>query len=140
MTATTRKWKDIPLFKRVSDEEWNDYRWQLRNRLSTVEDFEQLLNMTSEQRKDLEACMGKFRVAVTPYYASLMDPDDPKCPVRMQGVPSTAEMVVIDAGASSTGCAIFEATSTCASEATGSRAASGVRSPATTVTSVTNGA
>jgi lysine 2,3-aminomutase len=92
--AAIRNWKDIPLFKGVTDDEWNDYRWQLRNRLSTVEDFEKLLNMTPEQHKDLEACMGKFRVAVTPYYASLMDPDDPKCPVRMQGVPSPLELVV----------------------------------------------
>jgi len=90
----TRNWKDIPLFKGVSDEEWNDWRWQLRNRLSTVEDFEQTLNMTDGQRADLQACMGKFRVAVTPYYASLMDPDDPRCPVRMQGVPSPLELVV----------------------------------------------
>jgi lysine 2,3-aminomutase len=90
----TRNWKDIPLFKGVSDEEWNDWRWQLRNRLSTTEDFEQTLNMTDGQRADLQACMGKFRVAVTPYYASLMDPDDPKCPVRMQGVPSPLELVV----------------------------------------------
>ena len=90
----TRNWKDIPLFKGVSDEEWNDWRWQLRNRLSTVEDFERTLNMTDGQRADLQACMGKFRVAVTPYYASLMDPDDPKCPVRMQGVPSPLELVV----------------------------------------------
>ena len=38
--------------------------------------------------------MGKFRVSVTPYYASLMDPDDAGCPVRMQGVPTPAELVV----------------------------------------------
>ena len=38
--------------------------------------------------------MGKFRVSVTPYYASLMDPDDPNCPVRMQGVPTPAELIV----------------------------------------------
>ena len=90
----SRSWKDIPLFKGVSDEEWNDWRWQLRNRLSTVADFERVLHMTDGQRQDLQACMGKFRVAVTPYYASLMDPDDPKCPVRMQGVPSPLELVV----------------------------------------------
>jgi len=94
MTATIRNWKEIPLFQGVSDEEWNDYRWQLRNRLTSVEDFDKLLNMTDEQRKDLLACMGKFRVAVTPYYASLMDPDDPRCPVRMQGIPTPAELIV----------------------------------------------
>ncbi len=92
--TTTRHWKEIARFKDVSAEEWNDYHWQLANRLTTIADFEQVLNLTAEQRADLEACMGKFRVSVTPYYASLMDPDDPHCPVRMQAVPTPAELVV----------------------------------------------
>jgi lysine 2,3-aminomutase len=86
--------KDIPRFKGVSDADWNDYKWQLRNRLTTTEDFESVLNLTDAQRRDLEACMGKFRVSVTPYYASLMDPDDATDPVRMQGVPTPAELVI----------------------------------------------
>jgi lysine 2,3-aminomutase len=86
--------KDIPLFKHVSDTDWNDYRWQLRNRLTTTDDFAQVLNLTETQRRDLDACMGKFRVSVTPYYASLMDPDDDHDPVRMQAVPTPAELVV----------------------------------------------
>ena len=86
--------KDIPRFKDVSDADWGDYKWQLRNRLTTTEDFESVLNLTDAQRKDLDACMGKFRVSVTPYYASLMDPDDPTDPVRMQGVPTPAELVI----------------------------------------------
>src|SRR5450759_1230014 len=90
----TRSFKDIPLFKDVTGEEWNDYRWQLRNRLTTTADFDRVLNFTDQQRADLDACMGKFRVSVTPYYASLMDPDDPSCPVRMQGVASPAELVI----------------------------------------------
>ena len=84
--------KDIPRFKDVSDADWSDYKWQLRNRLTTTEDFEDVLNLTDAQRKDLDACMGKFRVSVTPYYASLMDPDDSTDPVRMQGVPTPAEL------------------------------------------------
>lgn len=90
----TGSFKDIPLFKDVTEEEWNDYHWQLRNRLTTTTDFDQVLNFTDQQRADLDACMGKFRVSVTPYYASLMDPDDPSCPVRMQGVASPAELVI----------------------------------------------
>jgi lysine 2,3-aminomutase len=86
--------KDIPLFKDVTDEQWNDYHWQLRNRLTTTEDFAQVLDLTDQQRADLDACMGKFRVSVTPYYASLMDPADSGCPVRMQGVPTPAELIV----------------------------------------------
>jgi lysine 2,3-aminomutase len=86
--------KDIPRFKDVSDADWSDYKWQLRNRLTTTEDFEDVLNLTDAQRRDLDACMGKFRVSVTPYYASLMDPDDSTDPVRMQGVPTPAELVI----------------------------------------------
>jgi len=86
--------KDIPRFKDVSNADWNDYKWQLRNRLTTTEDFEDVLALTDAQRRDLDACMGKFRVSVTPYYASLMDPDDPTDPVRMQGVPTPAELVI----------------------------------------------
>jgi lysine 2,3-aminomutase len=54
----TRSFKDIPLFKDVTEEEWNDYRWQLRNRLTTTSDFDQVLNFTDQQRADLDACMG----------------------------------------------------------------------------------
>jgi len=86
--------KDIPRFKDVSDADWSDYKWQLRNRLTSTEDFESVLDLTDAQRKDLDACMGKFRVSVTPYYASLMDPGDPTDPVRMQGVPTPAELVI----------------------------------------------
>ena len=86
--------KDIPRFKDVGDADWNDYRWQLRNRLTTTDDFAGVLNLTDAQRRDLDACMGKFRVSVTPYYASLMDPDDATDPVRMQGVPTPAELVI----------------------------------------------
>jgi lysine 2,3-aminomutase len=85
---------DIPLFKDVSDGDWNDWHWQVRHRLTTTDDFAQVLDLTDKQRADLDACMGKFRVAVTPYYASLMDPDDETCPVRVQGVPSPLELVV----------------------------------------------
>jgi lysine 2,3-aminomutase len=92
--TTSRHWKQIPRFKDVGDEQWNDWHWQVRNRLADVEDFDQVLHLDNKQRADLHACMGKFRVAVTPYYASLMDPDDPDCPVRVQGVPSTKELIV----------------------------------------------
>ena len=90
----TRSYNDIPRFKDVTEAEWNDYHWQLRNRLHTTDDFAGVLNLSDQQRADLDACMGRFRVSVTPYYASLMDPDDPACPVRMQGVPSPAELVI----------------------------------------------
>jgi len=85
----TRNWKDIPYFKNVTDAQWNDWHWQVENRLTTVEQIEQVVNLTDEERKQIKE--GGFRVGITPYYASLMDPDDPHCPVRMQAVPVAAE-------------------------------------------------
>lgn len=87
-----RNWKDIPLFKDVTDEQWNDWHWQVANRLSTVEEIAQVVNLTEKEKEDIEKVMGGFRVGITPYYASLMDPDDPRCPVRMQAVPTLLEM------------------------------------------------
>ena len=89
-----RERRQIPLFKDVTDAQWNDWRWQMRSRLTTVEDFAQVVDLDERQRADLEACLGKFRVSVTPYYASLMDPDDPCDPVRAQAMPTPAELVI----------------------------------------------
>ena len=86
-----RNWKDIPLFKDVTDEQWNDWHWQVANRLDSVEAIKQVINLTPEEEADITKVMSGFRVGITPYYASLMDPDDASCPVRMQAVPTLAE-------------------------------------------------
>lgn len=79
-------WENVPLTQ------WNDWRWQLSHRLNTVEDFEAVINLTGEERAGLTAS-GLFRVDVTPYFASLMDPDDPNCPIRRQIMPTARELV-----------------------------------------------
>src|SRR5574344_1287443 len=86
-----RNWKDIPLFKDVTDEQWNDWHWQVANRLDTVDKIKQVVNLTAQEEADITKVMDGFRVGITPYYASLMDPDDPRDPVRMQAVPTLAE-------------------------------------------------
>ena len=93
----TRNWKDIPLFKDVTEEQWNDWHWQVENRLTTLEDIKAVVNLTAEEEAEIAKVIGGFRVGITPYYASLMDPDDPMCPVRMQAVPTLAEMHRSDA-------------------------------------------
>jgi lysine 2,3-aminomutase len=79
-------WADVP------DEQWMNWRWQMSHRLNTVQELEQVINLTDSERKALNA-KGLFRVDVTPYFASLMDPNDPNCPVRKQVVPTAQEMV-----------------------------------------------
>ena len=84
------------IWKGMGEAEWNDWRWQLTHRLNTIEDFAQVIRLTPEEMAGLSA-PGHFRVDVTPYFASLMDPDDPNCPIRRQVVPTIHEMVPFEA-------------------------------------------
>ncbi|MGD9963247.1 MAG: KamA family radical SAM protein, partial [Thermoplasmata archaeon] len=86
-----RAYKDIPLWKDVKPEEWNDWKWQLRNRITTVEQLKQVINLTPEEESGVKESLKVLRMAITPYFATLMDPDDPHCPVRMQAVPTIKE-------------------------------------------------
>lgn len=76
----------------VSPEVWRDWRWQMRQRIERPSDLEALVRLTDDERQALEATRGVFRWSVTPYYASLMDPDDPACPIRRQVVPTMGEL------------------------------------------------
>ncbi len=75
-----------PLWASVPDEQWNDWRWQLSHRVNDLAEIEQILNLTDEERDGLSA-PDKFRVDVTPYFISLIDPDDPNDPIRRQVIP-----------------------------------------------------
>jgi lysine 2,3-aminomutase len=80
----------------VSHDQWNDWRWQLSHRLNTVEEFQQVIRLTPEEIAGLSA-PGRFRVDVTPYFASLMDPVDPNCPIRRQVIPTQHEIEPFEA-------------------------------------------
>jgi len=82
-------WQD--LFPGVAEAEWRDWRWQHRNALRTAGDLARLVRLTDAERRGLELAEDRFRVAVTPYYMSLVDPTHPFCPVRMQAIPVAAE-------------------------------------------------
>lgn len=83
-------WQDVP------DEKWNDWRWQMSNRLNTYDELKQVLNLTDSEKKALETD-GLFRVDITPYFASLMDPNDVHCPVRRQIIPTDREITPFQA-------------------------------------------
>ena len=70
-----------------------DWRWQLANRITTAGELEKIISLSAEEKEDIEKCLGSFRMAVTPYYASLMDRYDRNCPIRLQAVPSLKETV-----------------------------------------------
>src|SRR5947209_2819393 len=73
---------------------WNDWRWQMRHRLTRLEQFERLLDLTEAERRGMLLASEKFSVAVTPEFATLIDPHDPGCPIRLQVVPTESELLV----------------------------------------------
>jgi lysine 2,3-aminomutase len=80
-----------PIYANVPDEKWNSWRWQLSNRINTVEEFEKVFPLTENERKALSTA-NLFRVEITPYFISLIDPLDPHDPIRRQVVPTASEM------------------------------------------------
>ncbi|HPH94667.1 MAG TPA: lysine 2,3-aminomutase [Anaerolineaceae bacterium] len=81
-----------PAYADVPDEKWNDWRWQLSHRLNSLEDFEKVLTLSESERRALGS-QNLFRVDVTPYFVSLIDPDDPNDPIRKQVIPTADEIV-----------------------------------------------
>lgn len=84
--------KRAPIYKDVPDEQWNNWRWQLSNRLNSVEEISKVLTLTEHEINALSA-PHLFRVDITPYFISLINPDDPYDPVRKQVIPTDSEMV-----------------------------------------------
>ncbi|BDG01823.1 KamA family radical SAM protein [Anaeromyxobacter oryzae] len=78
-------------FPHATDAEWRDWRWQQRHALTSAEALGRVVPLTDAERRGLALAEGRSRIAVTPYYASLMDPDHPSCPVRMQVIPAPGE-------------------------------------------------
>ena len=84
-------YKNMSIWKNVSEEQWNDWRWQISNRITTLEELEQVINLTDEEREGVKKALKYLRMAITPYYATLMDVDNYDCPIRRQGVPTIYE-------------------------------------------------
>lgn len=78
-------WADVP------DELWDDWKWQLANRLNTLDDLQQIVHLTESEIQGMSA-QDKFRVDITPYFASLIDPDNSDCPIRKQVIPQGREL------------------------------------------------
>jgi len=85
--------ESVPSFwKNVSEREWNDWRWQLRHRITTLEQLKEILELTPEEAEGIKHSKGRLALAVTPYFASLMDPVNPNCPIRRQAIPRVEEL------------------------------------------------
>ncbi|MBU3210266.1 lysine 2,3-aminomutase [Clostridium algidicarnis] len=85
------------LFKDIPDELWNDWKWQLKNRIETLEELKKYIPLTPEEEEGVKKCLGSLRMAITPYYLSLIDPNDSNDPIRKQAIPTGAEVHRSDA-------------------------------------------
>ena len=79
------------LFPEVTDEQWNDWKWQVKNRIETLEDLKKYVKLTAEEEEGVRKTLSTLRMAITPYYLSLIDPNDPHDPVRRQCIPTALE-------------------------------------------------
>lgn len=84
-------YKRIPLYANVKSEEWNDWHWQMRHNIKDVETLAQVLPLAEKEKSDIAEVLKRFRMAITPYYASLIDPANPVDAVRLQAVPRLPE-------------------------------------------------
>jgi lysine 2,3-aminomutase len=77
--------------KQQAGENWSDWKWHLRNRIETLDDLSGLLELNTEEIEGIKKEHGRLRMGITPYFASLIDPKDPGCPLRRQVVPRIEE-------------------------------------------------
>lgn len=76
----------------ASKEEWDDWRWQLRNRITNIEGLKSILKLTEEEESQIRESLRYLKMSITPYYASLIDPYNPLDPIRLQSVPTVLEL------------------------------------------------
>jgi lysine 2,3-aminomutase len=75
----------------IRDEDWRDWGWQMRHRIRDVDALARWVEPTEDEAAAVAALADRFHFVITPYYAALMDPGDPDCPIRRQVVPRMAE-------------------------------------------------
>ncbi|MBF0385776.1 MAG: KamA family radical SAM protein [Candidatus Omnitrophica bacterium] len=93
INLTRKESRFISLYEEATALDWEDWRWQLKNRITTEEQLSKIINLTDEEKAGIDGCGKKLKMAITPYFASLMDPKNPNCPIRMQCVPRGAELI-----------------------------------------------
>ncbi len=82
------EWAGVPV------EQWRDWRWQMRNRLTDLEDLEERMELSEEEREGCLLARNKLSMAITPYFFNLLDREDPECPIRRQVIPRADELRV----------------------------------------------
>ena len=81
-------------FPDVSNQHWNDWRWQIRNRLTTLGDLEKIIRLSEDEKSAIMSHKGSLPLSITPYYASLLDRDNPDQALRKCVIPVNSEFSI----------------------------------------------
>ena len=92
-TVNTRK----KFFPDVTDEQWNDWTWQVKNRIEKLDDLKKYVKLSPEEEEGVKETLKTLRMAITPYYFSLIDMKSDRCPIRKQAIPTIQEIHQSDA-------------------------------------------
>lgn len=94
VTKRISDYQQISLYKDVNPLEWEDWHWQIKQRICTKEELAQVVKLTPEEEEGIKRASGRLSLAITPYWVTLIDPEDPDCPLRRQAVPVAGEFIV----------------------------------------------
>ncbi|MDD5196689.1 MAG: KamA family radical SAM protein [Candidatus Omnitrophica bacterium] len=89
-----RDYQQIAIYKDVNPLDWEDWHWQIKNRICTKEALTQVINLTPDEDKGIDKAKGRLSMAITPYWGTLLDPEDAGCPLRRQAVPVIQESII----------------------------------------------
>jgi len=94
ITRRARDYQQIALYKDVNPLDWEDWHWQIKNRICTKDALAQIIKLTSNEEKGIDKARGRLSMAITPFWGTLLDPEDENCPIRRQAVPVAEEFIV----------------------------------------------
>jgi lysine 2,3-aminomutase len=86
-----RSYKTIKRWENVTEAEWQSWEWQVRNRITKLEELKEIISLTPDEEEGIQKSLEILRMGITPYYAMLMDENDSHCPIRKQAVPTIYE-------------------------------------------------
>ncbi|MBI2832657.1 MAG: KamA family radical SAM protein [Chloroflexi bacterium] len=86
------------IFSHVPEKDWNNWKWQFRNRITTVDGLARFIPLSADEQAQLKLVTARYPLSVTPYYLSLINLDDPNDPVRRQAIPSIQELTLAGMG------------------------------------------
>ncbi len=96
MLSEPRHRNEFPAWANVDDEQWNDWKWQFKNRVATPVQLNATFPLSPAEHEAAARSTEMFRLGITPHYATLIDPHDERCPIRLQAIPRLEELSIAD--------------------------------------------